>query len=118
MVIVSSPFHFQIFLDSQSAVPQKRIAQFAKENGLEHIDVLEILKDHFSQIVRKQYPQLQNFSDDEVVYFVRHKMPSVLKSFWFRYFIDEDHYSIEGHEYIAEILYRKIKSSQSPEFEN
>jgi lysophospholipase L1-like esterase len=110
-ILLVSPFSFQFPLSDQSvAYPQNILKEFAIKNDIIFIDLLELLNDEFKNRMIQKYHLSETTSYQEVIAYVKTKDRTESQRFWEKYFLDKDHYTATGHQYVAEILYEIVMS--------
>lgn len=81
LVLLVSPFKFQLYLSESLDYPQKKLESFSRENDVSYLDLLPL--------IRKEIKE----GDDKG---------------WYNYFLDDDHYNPNGHSYVSDLLYNKV----------
>jgi lysophospholipase L1-like esterase len=104
-VLFISPFSFQFTLDESSAHPQRILQDFSRKNNIVCIDLLHLLQHEFQQEMTEKYMFPENLTFEEVILYVKKYNEKEFTRFWQKYFLDYDHYNIQGHKYVADILY-------------
>ncbi|MFC1681368.1 SGNH/GDSL hydrolase family protein [Pseudomonadota bacterium] len=107
VVYLVSPYSFQFRLSPESDLPQIKLRQFAETHDMVYVDLLAILRAEFLAEYASGHPQTSHspvkWRD------VLQQDPDAAEAFWYRYFIDADHYSADGHAHVAEILYPRVR---------
>lgn len=107
-ILLISPYSFQLELDESFAYPQMILKKFSAEHGIFVVDLLALLQQDFKARMLKKYSLSETSSYKELVAEVKRRGEDDVNKFWYAYFIDADHYTIEGHRYVANILYETL----------
>ena len=107
-ILLISPYSFQLELDESFAYPQNILKQFAKDNQIVSIDLLSILQQEFKEKMLRKYPLPNNISYKDFTAYIKEHGKENFDQFWNLYFVDVDHYSVKGHQYVAQILYQTM----------
>ncbi len=108
IILLASPYEFQLRLISDMALPQQNLYRFSKINDITYLDLLERLRAEliFESGIESIDDYFQN--PDDVFCDLMKQAPYLEKQFWEKYFVDYDHYSVSGHRFVAEMLYQSL----------
>ena len=84
MVLLLSPFQFQLEQAADRAHPQRRLTQWCEEEEVTCVDVLALLRQGLEARMGTGPTN-----------------PQAVRAFWREYFMDHDHYKQEGHRQVA-----------------
>ena len=111
-ILLISPYSFQLALDESFAHPQMILTQFAKEQGLFSIDLLAMLQADFKERMVKKHVLSPDIAYKDLIEYLNEKQEkNELDEFWHTYFIDADHYTVDGHQRVAQILFDSVMSA-------
>ena len=97
-ILLATPFGFQLEMKQEMARPQQILKEFAAEEDIYYLDLLEILRDLLTDKVDS------NKTHNQLVAETRKSDSKVIKDFWNIFFIDIDHPSPIGNELISGAL--------------
>lgn len=104
-IVLTTPFVFQFVLDDSLAYPQQIVDKFAAEHGLVHVDILKCLQSDFRREMIEKHSLEEDTSYANVIALANRSGEKEIEEFWSRHFLDHDHFSPAGHEYVAEHLF-------------
>ncbi len=107
-ILLISPYSFQLDLDSSFAYPQEILNTFARENDFITIDLLAYLQQEFKDQMIQKYSLSPTMSYSNLIAYIKENGEKEIEKFWYFYFIDADHYTRDGHKYVAHILYNSL----------
>tara|TARA_B100001123_G_C14663481_1_gene770610 strand:- start:72 stop:605 length:534 start_codon:yes stop_codon:yes gene_type:complete len=93
LVMLISPFEFQLNLTRDKDFPQEKLINFCKANGIKYFNYIDSLRLDYS------------------IYRSRNTDIARPHLFWDRFFLDHDHYNEEGHRRVAKHLAPLISST-------
>lgn len=100
-ILLISPFRFQLTLADSITHPQKILKEFALKNNIKCIDILNLLKDEIGRKIIKKYSP----GNDREYIELFPEFGKEVKKTGYDYFLDYDHYSGQGHAFIAKCIY-------------
>ena len=103
LVILVTPFIFQLTTDVQFSSPQERLRMFATEKNIPFVDLLDALKLVFAEVVNPELTREQ--ISEEVVLHSLNTYHQERDVFWNALFMDYDHPTAQGHELISSVLH-------------
>jgi lysophospholipase L1-like esterase len=95
VVLLVTPVDLQ-FLDGSRTYAQRTLADFAARNGIAHVDVLTSLQTRCAERIRRITADAGPLPEGGEL--------QVRRAIWREYFVDHDHFSPAGHEFVAELL--------------
>ena len=98
LVLIATPFNFQFSREKEFAYPQQKLGEFAAEENIYYIDLLDILWQLLAEKIDKEK------TANQIIAECRQDGSSLLQDFWEVFFLDYDHPSLTGHGLIASIL--------------
>ena len=101
IVLLIFPFTFQ-FLDEAYRVPQKVLTAHARSSDVDVIDFIDVFGPLIFDADVLNLLRQKGFSEKEITALYRQKME--------KYFLDEDHYTVEGHKVVAAKLVDYLSS--------
>lgn len=104
LVVLASPYDFQLRQRPSRAEPQARLREFARERELPYVDLLACLQEDLLASLRSEGLKVRGTTPEQSIPFVNKHYPRRPAKFWRGYFLDYDHYNVEGHRYVAERL--------------
>lgn len=99
VVLLIFPETFQL-MDDNFKIPQQILIAHAKQAGVNVIDFTPIFEEIIFDKPVVRFLREHNYSYGEIRELQKHRIA--------RYFLDEDHYTVEGHRIIASILYEYL----------
>lgn len=112
LVLLATPFSFQISRSMESANPQQILKNFAKEQDVFYIDLLRSLHEQYAESLGEQR------STSEIIAETSEQAPEKLDAFWFGLFFDMCHATPEGHMFIADSIQPIVLKALSTVREN
>ena len=92
IVLLIFPFTFQ-FVDEAYRVPQRVLTAHARSRGVEVIDFTDVFGPLIFDADVLSLLRKKGFSEKEILALYRQNLA--------KYFLDEDHYTVEGHKVVA-----------------
>lgn len=104
LVLLIFPYTFQ-FLNDDLKFPQKILIKHAQQHSIDFIDFTQVFEDIiFSDINVITYVKQEQFSYDDINRLYQKEID--------KYFLDNDHYTIEGHRIVALKLFEYLKQKE------
>lgn len=98
LVVLATPFEFQIKEPPEKAYPQRILQGFTHEQGVEYVDLLAVLHEQFAHSVQNGGIAYGASGAPDA------QSSEALDALWRNLFLDYDHPSPAGHALIANIL--------------
>ena len=106
LVLMITPYVLQFNTNEEISSPQRKLQEFAKENDIIFVDLLEILKLLFADMV---HPELTRGEiTEEIILESFRNNPEKIESFWNMLFMDYDHPTVDGNGLISSVLHTHI----------
>lgn len=99
LVILFTPFSFQMEQEMSLAEPQRVMKKFSREQNVPYVDLLNVLQNQYAKTVGETEE-----STEEIISGKVRSAPHELSTFWSGFFFDVCHALPSGHELIANIL--------------
>jgi len=107
LLVLVSPFQFQLSRPPSAAHPQTRLSTFCKTNGHTCVDLLQQLQEEF--VSTQQGPPWEMEQPlEKRVQQLRERNSHAFDAFWRNYFLDHDHYNQQGHKLVSELLATQV----------
>ncbi len=108
VLLVVSPFQFQLKRSPALARPQARLGAFSEEAGWDYIDLLFLLQSRYVASQGGPSWEVEQPLADRIVQ-LRARNKDSFDVFWRNYFLDHDHYNRAGHALVAEYLAPEVE---------
>jgi lysophospholipase L1-like esterase len=108
VLLVVSPFQFQLKRSPALALPQERLKAFSSEAGWDFIDLLSLLQTRYVASQGGPPWEVEQPLAERIVQ-LRGRNADSFDVFWRRYFLDHDHYNRAGHVLVAEHLAPEVE---------
>ena len=102
-ILIATPLDFQLGHEKKDAHPQRILQAFAKEEGIEFIDLLETLHKLYAESVVDE-PVETREEIDRIIRETDMSASDPFAEFWAIYFLEYIHPSIKGNELIVSLL--------------
>jgi len=107
LLVLISPFRFQLSRPPSSAHPQARFSAFCTTNGHTCVDLLHTLQAEF--VASQLGPPWEMEQPLETrIQQLRERNTHAFDAFWRNYFLDHDHYNQQGHKLVSELLTTQV----------
>ncbi len=100
VILMVSPVELQ-FRDGMRTYAQQRLAEFARENGIAYLDLLPLLRERMALDIALFHGAGAELPTPTVAA----RYPQEWIASWNRYYLDYDHYTPLGHDFVAEMLF-------------
>lgn len=98
VILMFTPFNFQMEQEMRFAAPQRIMKEFAREQDIVYVDLLNTLQNDFASSTGEQLPA------EQIIAETLRNNPERLREHWSKRFYDMVHARPSGHEFIANIL--------------
>ena len=111
-IVLATPWRFQLPLAPEANRPHRFLEATLARRGVEFLDLLPPIQERVRRDALAERPldpqvPLPRLAAEGAL------PPPALDLYWYRYFVDYDHFSARGHRWLAEQLARRIADAAS-----